>query len=181
MNWSELGIAARILFLLLNFLGIQYIPNRKRVQAFVEKCIHEVEIIVNANDFPSGAVDSAHETVKTFQTDVSLKLGNIATANTIALIDQALYSARIYYWVRHFTGKPTTEILEIIHERQRQIDRGQARKQSYEDVVQRLDLIVDSSTPPPQVQIEEIRQNCLADISELKKLQLTSVVLFPTG
>ena len=178
MNWSEIGIAARILFRALEFLGIQYYPNRKRIQAYIDKCMHEVEIIVNAKDFPSEGVDSAHETIKQLQSDVPSPLGAIAPQNTIDLIDQALYAARIYYWVRHFYGKPTTEILEAINARSRCIVRRQVHHNSYEDVIQRLKFIVDSNTPPLQDQIEHIHQICLTEISELKKLQITAVVSF---
>ena len=176
MNLEPIGLFARILFALLNWLGFQYMTNRRRTQEFVGQCLEQVERIILQRELPSDDLDYAHEIVKKLQDEVWLTLGAITTANVIAGVTQALYAARIYYWVRQYHGKPDAEIVEIIDERHRQIERMLVRRHSHEDLIWRIKTRIASSPALPAEIVEEIRQNCLADMAELKKLQICTAV-----
>jgi hypothetical protein len=114
--------------------------------------------------------------VKKLYDGVSGSVGHILASDDVAKIRQALSAARIYYWVRHYDGRPGEELLEIIAERLRHIKRGETRHNSNEYIINQLKDVDPRSPRLAEHKIELIKANCLADIAELEELVLSVVI-----
>lgn len=173
---SEVGVVSKMLFDLLGLFGYKYVSNREKASSYVAEVLRYVKIIVEQEAFPSNQVDYAHEMVKKLYDGVSDSVGQLVANDDVAKIRQALSAARIYYWVRHYSGKPGEEILEIINERLRHIKRGETRHNSNEYIIMQLKEVDPKSPRLAEHKIELIKDNCLADIAELEELVLNVVV-----
>jgi len=173
---SDVGVLSRMLLGLLRLLGFTYVSNKEKASLYVSEVLRYVKIIVEQEEFPNDQVDYAHEMVKKLYDGLSKSVGQLVANDDVAKIRQALSAARIYYWVRHYGGKPGEEILEIINERLRHIKRGETRHNSNEYVIMQLKEVDPLSPRLAEHKIELIKDNCLADIAELEELVLNVVV-----
>lgn len=172
MGSSDLGAATGILFKLLDLFGYKYLPNRQKAEKYIAECLEHAEAIIEAKDFPSDKANYSHQVVRKLYDGASESIGDIVSANNLEKVRQALSAARIYYWVRHFDGKPSTEIVELIDDRLKRIRSRSVRHHSFEYVVKSIKEISQNKPGMESHAIESIKENCLADIAELKKLAL---------
>lgn len=172
MGPSDLGATTGILFKLLELFGYKYLPNRQKAEKYIAECLEHAEAIIEAKEFPSDKADYSHQVVRKLYDGASESIGDIVSANNLAKVIQALSAARIYYWVRHFDGKPSTEIVELIDDRIKRIRNHSVRHHSFERVVKSIKEISQNKPGMEAHEIQSIKENCLADIAELKELAL---------
>ena len=172
MGPSEIGVMSGILFKLLDHFGYKYLPNRHKAEKYIAECLEHAEAIIESKHFPNDKADYSHQVVKKLYVGASESVGDLVSANNLEKIMQALSAARIYYWVRHFDGKPSEEIVDLINDRIKRIKHGSVRHHSFECVIKG---IKDASRTKPGMEsheLQSLKENCLVDIAELKKLAL---------
>lgn len=160
---------------LLSSYVLKYIPNRRKMDEYVKEALKHMKVIIET-DLPSEKTSYAHEIVKKLYDNVSKDIGAIAASNDVAKVRQALSAARIYYWVRLCTENVDEEIVQLIEERQRHIQRQEARSHSCEYVIQELKKFDHSKPKLAEGEIRLLKDNCLADIAELEKLSLSVTI-----
>ena len=158
------------------FGRIMYIPNRIRVQRYIENVLKYVKVIIE-NDSPSrDTVAYAHHMVKTLHSAVCGDIGNFAKINEIAIIKQALSAARIYYWIRYHMDSDRENIMQLIEGRQRRIRHGEVRLNSNEGALQEIEGIFSKSATPPEFYIRLLKDNFLPDITELERIYIKETI-----
>lgn len=158
----------------LKLLGFERKHNRIKAMEFTVRCLQESEKIIRADVLPTEETSFSHEVIKKYYQSASSIVGGIISKNDIEKIMQALSAARIYYWIRVFDGKSFNEIDNLIKEREKRILAGAARNNSCEYVIQNFGS-GKYSTQKDKEMISLLRDNCLADIAELKRLEITYI------
>lgn len=158
----------------LKFWGLGRYTNRIKAKEFIRHCLNECEKIIHAESLPTDETSFSHEVIKKYYRIASSIVGGIVSKNDLEKIMQALSAARIYYWLRVFDGKNSLEINELIKERKRRILSYSVRNNSCEYVIQKFG-IGEYTTTANKNMISLARDNCLADIAELKELKVTYI------
>lgn len=172
---SEATFVTRIVSGLVGFLKIDYVSNHQKANTYVAEVLNHVKAVINSEDIGDEQIAYSHKLTKTLYDNVASSLGDIVSSNDLAKIRQALSAARVYYWVRLYSGKPGDEIIELVDDRIKRIRRGEVRHHSNEYIIKKIKALDPANPFLAEREVQLIHANCLADISELEELHLSVV------
>ena len=171
--FTELGVVGKLTKTVLDILGITFYSNRRKAEAYITEVLEHVsKVILGENE---KEIEYSHAIVKKIHENVSMDVGNIVSGNNLEKIKQALDAARIYFWAAKMAGKPDSRVLDIIEARRYRIESRSVRHNSLEYVIRKI-MLLDEKTPKlVQREVEMIQENCIADIAELKEMEISVV------
>ena len=154
------------------FLGVKYIPRRRRVAKFIGAAIHHIDASLEGDDAPTERAQCAHAVVKALYKDVFVQIGKYTTQEVVDTLRKALGTARIYYWIRQLDGEDRQIVQKLMNEQFFLWTHKRVRQSSLEFVMNYVRDIEDVESTRRQIDLKELKMQCQAEIAELRKLDI---------